>query len=71
MKRTLRMTDKFRAHLKRLHAGNRKPDAARNRVKRQYVMRSRQAGRAFLLSDAEFESLILSPCFYCGVPATI
>jgi hypothetical protein len=63
-----RLTAKLAAHLTWLHGHVRKPQAARNRVRGIYRRSAEKRGLLFLLDDAEFDRLILHPCYYCGEP---
>lgn len=63
-----RVSPKLRAHLTRIHAGNKKPEAARNRILRNYKLNAKYRGLVFDVPPQEFDRLIASNCFYCGDP---
>jgi hypothetical protein len=48
-----------------------KPDAPMNAWIHRYRVNARNKGRKFELTREEFESLVSSPCHYCGEPPSL
>jgi collagenase-like PrtC family protease len=63
------LTEKLKAHLKRLHQYNRKPDAGINRVWRNYRLSAKQRKIEFTLDRNEFDRLVVG-CMFLLRPAT-
>ena len=45
---------------------NRKPDSAFRGLLRRYKRDAKRRGLSFDLTETQFRSLVLRPCFYCG-----